>query len=175
VYRGRVRRGGVANGDGVRSDSVVIATLTLLLCSGCARPPSSDVANERHHLQRREAEFLSALGARDLEQTTAHFAEDAVLHVADMPPVYGRDAIAKFYQNLFRFLSSSSGTPELMRTSSSGDLAYSTGTVENVFGAEPQATHYSGKYLLVWEKRAGEWAIVLYGVSNNRSATSRQP
>jgi ketosteroid isomerase-like protein len=153
----------------------MIATVTLLLCSSCARPPSFDAANEQQDLQRREVEFPSTLGARDLEQTTAHFAEDAALHVADMPPVHGREAIAKVYGNLFRFLSSSSGTPELMRMSSSGDLTYSTGTVENVFGAKPQATRYSGKYLLVWERRAGEWVIVLYGVSNNRSETSRQP
>lgn len=150
-----------------------LLALALLFVAACAHRPSP--AGERGHdtLQQREHSFLAALGARDLERTTAFFAEDAVLHVADMPPLQGREAIARFYGNVFRFMRASEATPERLRVSSSDDLAYGMGRVRNVFAAEGEPLEYEGKYLLVWEKRAGDWTIVLYGISNDRAETSR--
>lgn len=153
--------------------AAVILVLVVLLGSACAHRSSPTTEGEHEALQQREREFLAALGTRDLEQTTAYFAEDAVLHVANMPPVQGRSAIGQFYGNVFRFLRASQATPERLHVSSSADLAYSVGRVSNLFEGEQGKTEYAGKYLLVWEKRTGEWAIVLYSLSNNRAEANR--
>lgn len=42
-----------------------------------------------------------------------------------------------------------------------------------MFEGDQGRVEYAGKYLLVWEKRAGEWAIVLYSISNNRAEVNR--
>jgi ketosteroid isomerase-like protein len=149
--------------------AVVALVLVALLGSACAHRPLPSLEGEHEVLQQRERAFLSALGERDLDQTTAYFAEDAVLHVANMPPLQGRPAIARFYGNLFRFLVASESTPERLHVSTGADLAYSVGRVSNAFEGGQGRAEYSGKYLLVWQKREGEWAIVVYSISNNRA------
>jgi ketosteroid isomerase-like protein len=103
----------------------------------------------------------------------AHFAADAVLHVPNMPPVAGEGAIRQFYGNVFRFLRASTPTVESARVAASGDVAYSVGSVANVFEGPQGAVEYAGKFSLVWENRAGEWSIVLYTISKNQPDPGR--
>jgi ketosteroid isomerase-like protein len=116
---------------------------------------------------RRQSDFLAALRARDADRTASHFADDAVLHVAERPAIRGRAAIREFYGNVFRFLSSSASTPPHVSVSQSGDMAYTTGAVANVFAGQQGQLQFTGKYLLVWERRAGEWFIVAYTLSSD--------
>jgi ketosteroid isomerase-like protein len=160
-------------GDPVHLRHVIIATVILLLATACAHGPPHDPQLGREGLRPRQDAFLAALAARDLEQTVAHFAEDAVLHVANMPPVQGREAIRQFYGNVFRFLSASEPVAERSHVAESGDLAYSVGSVTNVFRGEQGPVEYVGKFLLIWERRADEWAIAVYSISNNRPDASR--
>jgi ketosteroid isomerase-like protein len=151
------------------------STLALLavLATACAHGPGSGADAELARLEQRQTDFLAALAARDVEQTAAHFAEDAVLQVANMPPVQGRSAIRQFYGNVFRFMAASESTPEILRIASGGDMADTTGRVANTFRGGQGPVQYAGKYLLVWEKRSGEWSIVVYSISNNQSDASR--
>ncbi len=153
--------------------SFMIACLLALVSSACAHRPSPALEAEQRVLQQRESAFLAAADARNLEQTMAYFAEDAVLQIAQQEPREGADAIRQFYGNVFRFLGASTATPERLRLSRSADLAYSVGRVRNVFRGETGAVEYAGKYVLVWEKRAGEWQIALYGLSGNSAEVSR--
>lgn len=152
---------------------ISLLVLVVLLGSACAHHVSATAAGEREILQQREHDFLAALGTRDLEKTTAYFADDATLHVANMPPIQGRSAIAQFYGNAFRFLQTSEAIPGLLRVSGSADFAYSAGRVSNVFEGAEGRVEYAGKYLLVWENQAGEWVIVFYSISNNQADTRR--
>jgi uncharacterized protein (TIGR02246 family) len=156
----------------VRSATAVLA-LSVLLGSGCALRPGMKPERERAALQQQERAFLAALGARDLQRALTYFAEDAVLHVANSPPVHGRSAIGQFYGNVFRFMLASEATPERVRISGGTDLAYSVGRVNNVFQGGQGRMEYEGKYLLVWERRADEWLIVLYAVSSNRAEANQ--
>jgi ketosteroid isomerase-like protein len=153
--------------------AVWIAVIVVFLGVAGAPQPAQADEGELEALRRRERDFLAALGARDLAATTAHFAEEAVLQVASMPPLEGREAIARFYGNVFRFMQASTAAPERLKVSSGADLAYSAGRVSNVFEGESGPVEYEGKYLLVWEKREGEWRIVLYAVSNNQAEARR--
>jgi ketosteroid isomerase-like protein len=141
----------------------------LVLVSACAHTPAAD----RGGLQQRQESFLGALAAKELDSAVGHFAPDAVIHIANLPPVQGREAIGRLYGNIFRFLRASEYTPEVMRISRSGDLAYSSGGVTTVFDGERGPVEYPGKYLLVWEKRAGAWIVVAYSISNNRAETGQ--
>lgn len=141
----------------------------LALACGCAhRAPSSSGADEAS-LRQRQSDFLEALTAKDPDQVAAHCAEDAVIHIANLPPIHGREAIRQLYRNIFRFLRASTYTPEVLRMSSSGDVAYSAGGVTTAFDGEQGLVEYPGKYLLVWEQREGAWLIVAYSISNNQS------
>jgi uncharacterized protein (TIGR02246 family) len=153
--------------------TVVLLALVAVFAAACAHRPPVVAGAEREELQRRESGFLAALGARDAERTAAYFAEDGVLHVAGMPTLRGRGAIRQFYGNVVRFLSASASTPEAVRVGSGADMAYSTGRVTNVFAGEQGPVEYAGKYLLVWERRGGEWSIAAYSVSSDRPETSR--
>jgi ketosteroid isomerase-like protein len=154
--------------------AVTTAAVCVALTAACAQRPAFG-ALEQERLQQREAAFLTALGARELERAMAHFADDAVLHVASMPPVRGRDAIQGFYENVFRFMTASAATPEVARMSSGGDMAYTMGRVTNVFQGDQGPVEYAGKYLLVWELRAGDWRIVVYSISSNQPDAARSP
>jgi ketosteroid isomerase-like protein len=147
---------------------VATAVLALAATYACAhRAPVQHDASALEQLQQRHAAFLAALGARDAEQTASYFADDAVLHVANMPPVQGRTAIAMFYGNVFRFMTTSRPTTETVRVAASADLAYTAGSVTNAFQGEQGPVSYAGKYLLVWERRASVWSIVVYSLSSN--------
>jgi uncharacterized protein (TIGR02246 family) len=147
-----------------------LVVAVLLLAGGCVEsrpqsPPPMDA--ERARLDQRQDEFFAAVAARDSNRTAALFAEDAVLHVANMPAVEGREAIRQFYENMFGFLSASSAVPEATRMSASADLAYTVGRTVNEFRRPHGAVEFAGKFVLLWQRSGGEWMITLYGVSSN--------
>jgi ketosteroid isomerase-like protein len=155
----------------MRVVAIVIAAV-VVLTSACVHRAPPDAADGGSVAQRQSA-FFMALSAKDVDATVAFFTDDAVLHVAGMPPIEGRTAIRQFYGNLFRFLSATTATPETLHVSRSGDLAYSTGRTSNEFQGAQGPTAYSGKYVLAWTRDGGNWAIALYSVSSNQSDAAR--
>jgi ketosteroid isomerase-like protein len=75
--------------------------------------------------------------------------------------------------HLFRFLSGSRAAPEAIQVSDRGDLAYGIGSVSNEFRGPEGRVEYAGKYVLVWRKIAGDWMVVLYGISSNQPTDTR--
>jgi uncharacterized protein (TIGR02246 family) len=159
--------------------SVIIATCALLAASAlmpaCAPRPFAAVPAARDALEAREATFLAALAARDADAVAAHFADDGMLHIANMPPVRGRAAIRQFHVNVFRFMTSSAAVPETLRVSAVGDLGYSAGRVANVFAGEQGPMEYAGKYLIAWEQRGGQWLAAVYSISSNQPEAGALP
>lgn len=152
---------------------MLLAGIAAILTAACTPRPFAGGPEPRAELQAREASFLAALAAKDVDQTVDHFAEDAVLHVANMAPVRGRPAIRQFYGNVFRFLDASAPVSEMVRTSSVGDMGYSMGRVTNTFTGQEGPVEFAGKYLLVWERRGDEWLIATYSISNDQAETRR--
>jgi ketosteroid isomerase-like protein len=153
--------------------TTAIAAIALTLGTACAHQPSLHTESEHQRLEARQTSFFEVLSARDLERTTEHFAADATVHIANMPALSGRDAIGRFYGNVFRFIRESTTVPEMIEMSQSGDLAYSTGTVSNAFDSADGRVEYSGKYLLIWKRVSGEWLIAHYGISNDHPDPAR--
>lgn len=161
----------------VRFRAAGVLAFSVVMSVGCARsgpPPGSlDAVAALEGLREARASFLGAMAAKDAPAVAAHFADDAVLHVADMPAIRGRVAIGGFYENMFRFLLASEATPGSLRMSSAGEMAFDEGTVMNAFRSEDGPVEYAGKYLLVWEKRDGAWKVVVYAVSSDGSDGTR--
>jgi uncharacterized protein (TIGR02246 family) len=148
-----------------------IATACAVL-AGCAveRRPAPEVAEEPEVAtpQERHDAFAAALAARDADAVAAHFAEDAVMHLAGRPPIHGRSAIRSLYAGMFDFLESSRLEAEAVHVASAGDMAFAHGETANRFrGPQGEVTEYAGKYSLVWRRHDDEWLLVLYSVSSN--------
>jgi uncharacterized protein (TIGR02246 family) len=144
----------------------IAALAFLAVIAGCAH--RSAVPGPDQALQERQEEFIAALLARDADRVSGFFAEDAVVHVANMPPMQGRDAIHRLYENVFRFLRSSEYALRDTRVSGSADMAWSTGSVTTVFEGREGPAEFPGKFLLVWQHRGGAWQVVAYSVGNDR-------
>jgi ketosteroid isomerase-like protein len=145
----------------------VSISMALILAMSCVHSPvpPGDASDD---LQQRQESFFTALSTKDSALVVAHFSDDAVLQIANMPPMRGRAAIERFYGNVFRFLSRSESVVEQTQLSASGDLAYSSGAQTNAFDREQGRVEYEGKFLLVWQKVNGEWLIRAYSLSNNQ-------
>lgn len=154
----------------IRSAALALAVAAL---AGCAHSGAGGAQASGGALEARQASFLAAMGERGTERLVTHFAEDAVLHVANMPEIRGRAAIRQFYANVFRFLASTTATVDSVRLAPGGDMAFSTGRVTNVFGAGERRTEFAGKFLLVWERRGGEWMVAVYAVSSDAADPGR--
>jgi ketosteroid isomerase-like protein len=149
---------------------IATAAAGMLLVTACAqqRAPEIDGANVHYELvTQRQAEYFAAMAARDADRIAAMFAEGAALHVANMPPVEGREAIHRFYARMFGFLSEANATPETLVISAGGDMAYGTGTTFNEFRRPEGPVSYTGKYALIWEKLGDTWLVVIYAVSSD--------
>jgi ketosteroid isomerase-like protein len=157
----------------MRYRTAVPAAFVLLLGAGCSFDQPRALDAEWPPLLERQSEFFEAMEAKDADGIAALFSEDAVVHVANMPPVEGREAIRQFYGNLFGFLVASNAVPEETHLSAGGDMAYGFGRTSNEFRGPEGPVGYAGKYALVWYKFGGEWMIVLYGVSSNEPAEAR--
>jgi ketosteroid isomerase-like protein len=144
----------------------------ILLATACAhqRP---DPAGTRAALDARQAELFAAMADRDAERVADLFAHDAALHIANMPPVEGQRAVREFYGNLFGFLTGSTTTPAATHVAASGDMAYGTGRTTNEFRGPDGAVRYTGKYVLVWRREAGDWRVALYAISSDEPAINR--
>jgi ketosteroid isomerase-like protein len=151
----------------------LIIAAGIVVAGACAHRPATSIDAEQDRVEQRQTAFLAALAARDADGVAVHFAPDAVLHVANMPAIHGREAIGTFYGNVFRFMAASQATPETPRVAANGDMAWSAGRVVNAFQSPQGTTEFTGKYLLVWERREAEWQIVVYAVSNDADAGSR--
>jgi ketosteroid isomerase-like protein len=157
----------------MRKHPILIVTLTALMATGCADSRASSLDDEWERLHQRQEAFLAALSARDADRTADMFSEDAVVHVAGMSPIQGEGAIRQFYGHVFGFLSETSSAPEATHLSGGGGMAYSFGRTSNEFRDPGGAVGYSGKYLLVWQKIAGDWKIVAYSISSNQPDDAR--
>jgi uncharacterized protein (TIGR02246 family) len=150
-----------------------LAAPLLLLAGACAHIANAASDDAATRLERHEAAFHAAAADRDAERVAAFFADDAVLHVAGMPEIRGREAIGRFYANMYRFLAATRATPVSRQAASSGDLAYSTGRTVNEFRGPDGEVSYAGKYALVWTRHDGEWLVSLYAVSSDQPDAAR--
>jgi uncharacterized protein (TIGR02246 family) len=150
------------------NSSPKLAALTVaLLLASCAQQRTVLEPGAGQRLEQRQAEFFAAQAARDPDRLAALFAEDAVLQIANMPQVTGREEIHRIYSNIFRFLVEARVEPQQTEVAESGDMAYSLGSTVNAFSGPEGLQEFPGKYALIWQQVRGDWQVVLYSVSSD--------
>jgi ketosteroid isomerase-like protein len=168
----------------MQAHRLVTLVLTALLASTACATSTAVATNQpaaaaqqhqsaRLDLEQRQQAFFAALSARDADAVSALFAESALLHVANMPPVSGRVAIEQFHRRLFGFLAESQAEAEHLDVADNSDMAFSVGSTSNAFRGGDGQVRYAGKYSIVWRQVEGQWLIVLYSVSSNQADPAR--
>ena len=143
---------------------LAIVTVGLIAFAGCAKtsaPPVADVAADETAIRGINPQWFQAYAAGDADAMAALYAEDAVLSPPGAPPARGRAAIREYLAGAIAAskaagLSFNPGpSPEF---SVSGDLGWEW----NTFGITVSSgtTVDSGKYVTVYGRRNGNWAIV---------------
>jgi uncharacterized protein (TIGR02246 family) len=134
---------------------VVLAPCIFTCPARAAETKSSD----EQALRDLDAKWSAAAAAKDVDKTVSYYADDAIVLPANATIATTRDAIRKVWMDLF----SSPGAAVSWKTTKvevahSGDMGYTSGTYQltmNDATGKPTADH--GKYIVVWEKKAGTW------------------
>lgn len=143
----------------MRSLHPIIPT-TLLMAAACGGP-TVDLEAERATLHARSEALVAAEAAQDLETVLTFWAPDAVVQPAGTPQIRGIDAVEDLYRSFFDsgVLKEFQGTATHLHVAASGDLAWETGVNRMVLAGPEGDLLDVGKYLVIWEKRDGEWYV----------------
>jgi ketosteroid isomerase-like protein len=145
---------------------VLICGVALSACSNST--PLVDLDAEVAQIRASDRALLDAETNRDLDAAMALFAEGAVLHPPEAPPVIGREAVRAFYADWF-------GIPytgiypdsDTVVLSSAGDLAYLIGNSHIEMDASAGGGRLDGKYVSLWRKVSGRWLCTGVSWSGN--------
>jgi uncharacterized protein (TIGR02246 family) len=142
---------------------LVLAVVGVLFaCSGCASAGSR--ADVRSEILRLDAEWSRAAQNRDVDRVLSFWADDAVVLPPGSPAVAGRPAIREFVMKSFQTPGFSiSWKTTTVAVSSSGDIAYTTGTNRITFNApDGKQVAVEGKAVAVWRReKDGAWKCAL--------------
>src|SRR4029078_13036547 len=108
-------------------------------------------------IREKNAEFVKAFNAKDMNQILATYTENAVFMPPTQPVLRGKDAMKTFYDDLLK-----SGATNLKldagEVSGHGPLAYQSGTYEmDVKPPAGSSDRDRGKYLFIARKLNGAW------------------
>ncbi len=152
--------------------------LTLLLASacvsGCGKQSIANSAGEEAAIRSADAKWLAAAEARDLEHALPFWADDATIYTSGTPAVTGKAAIRQYVAGAFASPGFSiSWNTDKIEVSSSGDLAYSTGTNHITFNnPEGKAIVADNRAVVVWKKQQdGSWKCIVDMMSPAPGAT----
>jgi uncharacterized protein (TIGR02246 family) len=140
----------------------------MLLMTGCSQapappPPDTRAADEKA-IRDGETAWQADWKAKDADKILARYADDASLHLPNMPMVKGHEAMRPVLKEMLSDpnldLQFSVSTAEV---SKAGDLAYTQGTysMTTTDAKSKKAMTEKGKYVTVYRKGAdGSWKAV---------------
>ena len=139
-------------------------TAGLIALTGCAKtasPPVADVAADEAAIRAINPQWFKAYAAGDADAIAALYAEDAVLSPPGAPPARGRAAIREYLAGdvaASKAAGASFNPGPSPEFGVSGDLGceWNTFQVTDSSGA----TVDTGKYVTVYGRKEGKWAIV---------------
>ncbi len=149
--------------------SLPLAFLLVLSCTaGPAKAPPVNVAAEVARIRLLNDSGLAAEARKDIETVMSLVTADILVQLPGAPPLQGKDAVRRFYEDYFRMpIASSAGGSLHTVVAASGDLAYDIGW-NRVQMSSPRGTPAdSGKYLAIWRKVDGDWRLAVVSASSN--------
>lgn len=151
----------------MRTFGLGFIVLLIAALSGCARQPEQPAVNlaaEEAAIRATDAQWLAAGKARDAEKAASYWSDDATIFPPEAAPIIGKQAIRAYVAGAFASPEFSiNWTTDKVVVSSSGDMAYATGTDQFTFRAPDnkvvsQKTHG----VVVWKKQPdGAWKAVI--------------
>ena len=134
----------------------------LLALAGCA--PTRSQSDLQAEVLRVDAEWLKAVQARDVDRAVSYWAEDAIVFPPGSPAVSGRAAIREYVEKSFQTPGFSvSWKTASVAVSSSGDMAYTTGSNHVTFNApDGKQAAVDGKAVSIWRRQKdGAWKCTI--------------
>ncbi|HYN82571.1 MAG TPA: SgcJ/EcaC family oxidoreductase [Gemmatimonadaceae bacterium] len=146
---------------------------TGMAAQGVITPPAHRAAEEAA-IKEADAEFFTAVNARNAAAAAETYSDDAVYMEAGSPAITGKDAIRKHLENLVKLPQlAMSGEAIDIKFSDDGTVAYETGKYSLGYAdAKGNPVKDEGKYLIVWRKFDGTWKTV--AESNNSDKAPAQ-
>ena len=139
--------------------SVLFLVSLVCLVSACAssNPAEEFGMKDQAAIREKNAEFVKAFNAKDMNQILAAYTENSVFMPPNQPILRGKDALKSFYEDMLK----AGGTNlklDAGEISGHGPLAYQSGTYElDMKPAGGAETHDRGKYLFILRKMANNW------------------
>lgn len=139
--------------------SVLLSVLT-----GCSEPVSTSTKAAADSLRALDQELQAAVGRKDLERIISFYDDDALMLPAAEPAIRGKEAIRTEWTHILAIPNfENQGQLTSLDLSSSGDLAYTTGSYLALMQGEDGTTvREPGKWVTVWKRgKGGPWRIVV--------------
>lgn len=122
---------------------------------------SVDKAAEAQKIRQLDQQWVQAVGRKDVDASAGFYAADGRMMPAGSPAAVGADAIRQAWAGLLQLPDLSlSFAPDTIAISDAGDMAYDIGTYDLKYTGEDGPVGDQGKYVVVWEKKAGEWKVM---------------
>jgi ketosteroid isomerase-like protein len=139
----------------------IVPTALMLVLFGLTLAQAKNASDEQV-IRDIDTSWSKAAGAKDLDKVLAVYADDASLLPPNAPIATGTAAIRSVWSQLMASPGYSlSFAPNKVVISKSGDVAYEIGTfqltLDDALG-KPETS--VGKFVVVWEKRGGQWRAV---------------
>jgi uncharacterized protein (TIGR02246 family) len=127
------------------------------------QPPAPDLGAIESNIRSLDKDWAAAAAAKDLEKSTAFYADDSQMFAPGVPPAVGKDSVRKTWSGLLTApdFVSLSFVPTSVQVAQAGDMAYELGTYEIVMkDKKGKSTPQKGVYVVVWKKQAdGSWKV----------------
>lgn len=116
-----------------------------------------------------DRQWVAAVAARDTAAIVNVYASDGRFMVPNSPVASGADAIRSTWAGLLGLPNVSlTFEPTSIHVSEDATMAYDVGTYQLAFDGPSGRVEDNGKYLVVWEKRDGEWKVVADMINTDR-------
>jgi uncharacterized protein (TIGR02246 family) len=142
----------------------------LLALIGSSLAFAKDASKDEHAIRDLDAAWSHAAGTKDLDKTVSVYADDASMLPSNAPIANGKEAIRGVWSQLMSLPGFSiSFAPTKIVVAKSGDLAYEIGTFQlGLNDAQGKPSAVVGKYVVNWQKRAGQWKAVADIFNNDK-------
>jgi ketosteroid isomerase-like protein len=137
---------------------MLVAAVGLVSCTQQQPTSTVDLTAEAQAIRDASANWGSDYKAKDWAAAAAYFAPDGTFFLENKEPVVGPAAIQASTEADWAVMpnASLSWNTENVIVSSSGDLAYETGS----YSFSNETEHDTGKYITVWRKLNGQWKVL---------------
>ena len=125
--------------------------------------------SEAERVREANQAWMKAERAQDLEGIMPYIAGKPVFHLPGAKAIRGHEAIREYYAGFLKF-SDFEAAPDEILVAGSGDLAIDIGHFCHICQIENRRVRVDGKYLMVWQKAAGEWKCIAMSTTNDAPA-----